>query len=136
MVSICFYFQVHQPYRVRPYSVFDIGRNSDYFFDSKNKEVLHKVAKKCYLPTNKLLLRMLQDNPKFKISYSFSGVVLDQFSEYAPDVLRSFQDLVDTGQTEVLDETYYHSLSFLYSKKEFSEQVSMHNKKIKSLFKF
>lgn len=136
MVGVCFYFQVHQPYRVRQYSVFDIGKNSNYFFDEKNKEILHKVAKKCYLPTNKLLLRMLRDNPEFKISYSFSGTVLDQFEEYSPEVLKSFQDLVDTGQVEVLDETYYHSLSFLYSKDEFKNQVKLHSNKIKSLFDY
>ncbi|MCK5282349.1 MAG: glycoside hydrolase family 57 protein, partial [Nanoarchaeota archaeon] len=134
MVSVCFYFQVHQPYRLRNYSVFDIGKNSDYFSHAKNKEVLQKVAKKCYLPTNKLMLKMLRDNPEFKISYSFSGVVLDQFQEYCPGALSSFQDLVDTGRVELLAETYYHSLSFIYSKKEFREQVGLHNKKIKSLF--
>ncbi|WXG39782.1 MAG: glycoside hydrolase family 57 protein [Candidatus Freyarchaeum deiterrae] len=136
MVSICFYFQVHQPYRIRRYSVFDIGNNSDYFFEQKNREVLQKVADKCYLPTSKLLLRLLQNNPDFKISYSFSGVVLDQFQEYAPDVLQCFQELVDTGQVEVLDETYYHSLAFIYSEKEFKKQIIMHNKKIRSLFNY
>ena len=134
MVSVCFYFQVHQPYRLKQYSVFDIGNNSDYFFHKKNKEVLHKVAKKCYLPTNRLMLKLLRDNPEFKISYSFSGIVLEQFEEYSPDVLKSFQDLVDTGQVEVLDETYYHSLSFLYSKEEFKNQVKMHSDKVKTLF--
>jgi len=134
MVSICLYFQVHQPYRIRRYSVFDIGNNSDYFFEKKNREVLQKVAEKCYSPTSKLLLRMLQNNPDFKISFSFTGVVLDQFQEYAPDVLQCFQDLVDTGRVEILDETYYHSLAFIYSKREFEEQITMHNKKIRSLF--
>jgi alpha-amylase len=134
MVSICFYFQVHQPYRIKNYSIFDIGKSSDYFFHKKNKEVLQKVAKKCYLPTNNLLLKMLRDNPEFKISYSFSGVVLDQFAEYVPDVLRSFQNLIDTKQVEILDETYYHSLSFLYSKEEFRQQVKLHRKKVKQLF--
>jgi alpha-amylase len=136
MVSVCFYFQVHQPYRIRRYSVFDIGNNSDYFFEQKNREVLQKVADKCYLPASKLLLRMLQNNPDFKISFSFTGVVLDQFQEYAPDVLQCFQDLVDTGQVEVLDETYYHSLAFIYSKNEFKEQVLMHNKKVRNLFDY
>jgi alpha-amylase len=136
MVSTCFYFQVHQPYRLRNYSVFDIGNSTDYFFHKKNKEVLHKVAKKCYLPTNKLLLKMLNENPGFKISYSLSGTVLDQFEEYSPETLRSFQALVDTGKVEILDETYYHSLSFLYSKKEFKDQVMLHRKKVKSLFNY
>ena len=136
MVSLCFYFQVHQPYRLRNYLVFDIGKNHDYFDKQKNRAILNKVANKCYLPTNKLMLDLLKKHPEFKISYSFSGVVLDQFEHYNPDVLSSFQKLVDTGQVEVLDETYHHSLAFLYSKEEFKDQIKLHNKKIKRLFGF
>jgi alpha-amylase len=134
MVSICFYFQVHQPYRLRDYTVFDIGKNHDYFDHKKNKDILNKVANKCYLPTNKLMLDLLKKHPEFRVSYSFSGVVLDQFEEYNKEVLESFQKLVDTGQVEVLDETYHHSLSYLYSKEEFKEQVRLHRNKIKKLF--
>ena len=118
-MSVCFYFQVHQPFRLRKYNVFDIGRNSDYFDDQKNTEVLHKVAKKCYLPTNKILLDLIkQHQGKFKVSFSLSGCVLEQFERYAPEVLRSFQYLAKTGCVEFLGETYYHSLSYLYSKEE------------------
>jgi len=134
MVSVCFYFQVHQPDRLRNYPVFDIGKDHNYFNEEKNKEILLKVAKKCYIPTNKLMLKLLKNNPEFKISYSFSGVVLDQFEKYSPETLQSFQKLVDTSQVELLNETYYHSLAFIYSKKEFKEQISLHKKKIKSLF--
>ena len=136
MVSLCFYFQVHQPYRLRNYSIFDIGDNHDYFDKKKNKEILKKVARKCYIPTNKVMLNLLKKFPDFKISYSFSGVVLDQLEEYSPEALASFKELVDTGQVEILGETYYHSLAFLYSKKEFSEQVRLHKEKIKKLFNY
>ncbi|MBU1204877.1 MAG: glycoside hydrolase family 57 protein [Nanoarchaeota archaeon] len=135
MVSICFYFQVHQPYRLRNYNVFEIGKNHSYTNKQKNLDILKKVAEKCYLPTNKLMLDLLNKHEEFKISYSFSGVILEQFEELMPDVLQSFKDLVDTGKVEILDETYYHSLSFLHSKREFKEQVILHNKKIRSLFK-
>ncbi len=134
MVSICFYFQVHQPYRMRNYLVFDIGNDHNYFDEVKNRAVLNKVASKCYLPTNKLMLELLKKHPEFKISYSFSGVVLDQFEHYNQDVLASFQRLFDTGRVEILDETYHHSLAFLYSKEEFKEQVKLHSMKIKKLF--
>ncbi|MBW2978155.1 glycoside hydrolase family 57 protein [Candidatus Woesearchaeota archaeon] len=134
MVSVCFYFQVHQPFRLRNYPVFDIGKNHNYFDEEKNKEILLKVARKSYLPTNKLMLKLLKTHPEFKISYSISGTVLDQFEKYSPETLRSFQALADTGQVELLNETYYHSLSFLYSKKEFKDQINLHKKKIKSLF--
>ncbi|MBN1645905.1 glycoside hydrolase family 57 protein [Candidatus Woesearchaeota archaeon] len=135
MVSVCFYFQVHQPWRLRRYTVFDIGNNQNYFDEQKNKEVLHKVAKKCYIPTNNLMLDLIREHKgKFRISYSLSGVVLDQFEKYAPEVLKSFQTLAKTGCVEFLAETYYHSLSYLYSKEEFKDQVKLHSKKVQKLF--
>ena len=99
MVAVCMYFQVHQPFRLRRYSVFDIGRNHNYFDDNKNAEVMRKVAHKCYMPTNTVLLELIKRFPgKFKISFSISGVCLDQMKLYAPEVLRSFQELAATGQ--------------------------------------
>jgi len=123
---------------MKKYSVFSIGHNSDYFDDAKNKEVMQKVAKKCYLPTNKIMLELINryknSSRKFKISYSITGVALEQFQKYAPEVLESFKELAKTGCVEFLSETYYHSLAFLYSKQEFDEQVEMHRKKIEELF--
>ncbi len=135
MVNLCFYFQVHQPYRLRHYTIFDIGQNQDYFDDRKNREIAEKVANKCYLPMNNLLLRLIKKyKGKFKVSFSISGTAIDQFDEYVPKVLESFKELADTGCVEFLNETYYHSLSFLFSKQEFKEQVVMHKNKIKDLF--
>jgi alpha-amylase len=139
MVSICMYFQVHQPYRIRKYTIFDIGKNSDYFGDweketAGNKFIIEKVAKKCYLPTNKVLLELLEQHPEFKFAFSFSGVLLEQLEEFAPEVLESFKKLIATGRVEVLSETYYHSLAFLYSKGEFREQVKLHRELIERLF--
>jgi len=135
MVSICFYFQVHQPFRLRRYSVFDIGRNHNYFDDEKNREVMRKVMNKCYLPTNNVLLDLIRRHPgRFKVSFSISGVCLDQMALYAPEVLESFQQLAATGQVEFIAETYYHSLSFLYDKEEFHLQVDKHTKAIQTLF--
>jgi alpha-amylase len=142
MPSICFYFQVHQPYRVKKYRIFDIGKDHKYFNDRSdssinNEKIIHKVATKCYLPANKVMLELLKKHPDFKISYSFSGVFLEQLEEFAPKVLESFQELVEVGKgrVEVLDETFYHSLSFLYSKDEFKSQVKLHRAKIEKLFK-
>ncbi len=134
MLNVCFYFQVHQPYRIRPYPLFDISSNHDYFTNGKNRSVLERVAHKCYLPMNNLWLELLKQYPQLKISFSLSGVVLDQFQEYCPAVLCSFQDLVATGQVELMTETYYHSLAFLYSRQEFTEQLTLHRAKIKKLF--
>ena len=135
MVSVCCYFQVHQPYRLRKYQVFDIGESSNYFDEDKNREIMQRVARKCYLPTNNLMLELIEKfNGKFKISYSITGVALEQFQLYAPEVLESFRNLAKTGCVEFLDETYYHSLAFIYSEKEFAEQVKLHQKKIKEFF--
>lgn len=137
MVATSFYFQVHQPIRLRNYSVFDIGNSHDYFNAQKNREVMEKVAKKCYLPTNKLMLQLINKHDgKFKIAYSITGMAMEQFKEFAPEVLDSFKELAKTGCVEFLSETYYHSLSYLYSKQEFKEQVEMHRKMIYDNFKY
>ncbi|MBN1755073.1 glycoside hydrolase family 57 protein [bacterium] len=136
MVSVCFYFQVHQPYRLRKdYSFFDIGLNHFYEDEEANREICNKVSQKCYLPTNNLMLELINRfKGKFKVSYSISGLALDQFEKFNPEVIQSFQQLAKTGNVEFINETYYHSLSFLYSRAEFKRQVSLHKKKIKELF--
>lgn len=135
MVDTCFYFQVHQPIRMRNYSVFDINHNHDYFDHRKNEQIVHKVAQKCYLPANRAIQDMIdQTDGKFRASYSVTGVALDQFEEYAPEIIDSFKELARTGCVEFLGETYHHSLSFLHSKREFKEQVELHDRKMRALF--
>lgn len=139
MASIVLYFHVHQPFRIKPYTVFQSGHDHDYFTyhgdsDLNNAKIIRKVAEKCYLPATKLIYQLTQWHPEFKVSYSISGSILDQFEKYAPDVLEIFQKLAATGNAEFLAETYHHSLSFLYSKQEFNRQVAMHHQKIKELF--
>jgi len=132
---ICFYFQVHQPYRLRDLRASELGSDViNYFDDDKNRAIFRKVAEKCYLPSNKLMLELLKTHPDFRISYSLSGVFLDQCEEYGEDVLQSFKDLAATGKVEFLAETYYHSLSSIKSTTEFCEQVKKHVKKIEKLF--
>ncbi|MBI9030451.1 glycoside hydrolase family 57 protein [bacterium] len=127
MLNVVFYFQVHQPYRLRHLNVMDIGSDESYFDERLNREVMRKVADKCYLPTNKLMLKLIKKyEGKFKIAYSISGITIDQFKQYYPEVLESFKELAATGCVEFLGETYYHSLSFLYNKDEFLAQVEKH----------
>ncbi|HEY6160448.1 MAG TPA: glycoside hydrolase family 57 protein [Bacteroidia bacterium] len=136
MPSICFYFQVHQPFRIRNYSFFEIGRSHFYEDEQKNREILDKIAHKCYLRTNAKMLELIRRHEgRFRISYSISGVALEQFAKYRPDVLQSFIDLADTGCVEFLSETYAHSLSFLFSKEEFVRQVKKHAQLIKKYFR-
>ena len=135
MRNICFYFQVHQPFRFRRYRFFDIGQDHYYYDDYTNESVLDKVKTKCYLPTNKLLLKLLKKHKdNFKIAFSISGVALDQFKLYAPEVIDSFKELVDTGNVELLAETYSHSLVALKDEKEFKNQVKQHAEKVKEIF--
>lgn len=139
MLSVCPYFHVHQPYRVKRYRVFDIGNDNQYFNDAgesdlNNRKIIEKVANKSYRPMNAVLEELLERHPEFRFALSFSGVVLDQFEAYAPDVLESFQRLVASGRVEVLADTYHHSLAFFYSKPEFQRQVVQHSKRIHELF--
>lgn len=135
MRTICFYFQVHQPFRLKPYRFFDIGEDHYYWDDFLNRNVIRKVAQKCYLPMNSLLLELIHRyQGKFKVAFSLSGTFLDQMEAYAPDVLESFQKLVATGQVELLNETYTHSLAALKSKEEFHGLVKKHQDRIKELF--
>ena len=139
MTAICFYFQVHQPLRTKRYRVFDIGSDHEYFNDrssmnTNNREVFSKVSKKCYFPANETILKLLKKYKEFKVSYSFSGVFLEQALEFGNEVIDSFRRLIDTGRVEILSETYYHSLSFFYSKVEFEKQVNFHKGMVKKLF--
>jgi alpha-amylase len=135
MRSICLYFQVHQPYRLRTYRFFDIGEKHDYYDDYNNRFIMQRVAQKCYLPMNKLLLDLIKEyGSTFKVSFAISGMALEQFKEYAPEVLSSFVKLAKTGNVEFLAETYAHSLSALNDTDEFQRQVEMQTKKIEKLF--
>lgn len=139
MRSICFYFQVHQPYRVKRYRVFDIGFDPEYFNDRSetdlnNRRICEKVARKSYIPATKLLIELLKRHPEMKISFSFSGVALEQMERYTPEVIDLFKQVVETGQVEVLGETYFHSLAFFFSQPEFERQVRMHRDIIRRIF--
>lgn len=137
--AIVLYLHVHQPYRIRHYTVFDTAAKHDYFdapYDSResNERVIHKVAEKSYIPTNRHLLELLKANPSFKLSLSITGTVLEQLERWSPEALQSFKDLVATGRVEIVGETYHHSLAFFYSREEFEVQVQMHKEKVQELF--
>ncbi|MCD6415002.1 MAG: glycoside hydrolase family 57 protein [Candidatus Diapherotrites archaeon] len=135
MPSICMYFEVHQPIRLRKFTVFSKAENPyyDYFDWDKNKKYFSRIVAKCYAPTNNLLLSLI-DEYNIKLTYSMSGVFLEQSQKFHPEVIESFQQLVSTGNVELLDETYYHSLASLYSENEFKEQVKSHSGLMKDLF--
>ena len=133
MPSVCFYFQVHQPFRLRHYTVFD--KSPVYFDEFKNSTICRKVANKCYLPANRMLLDVIKRfDGRFKVAFSLTGVLLEQFHKYCPEVMSTFDALAETGCVEFLAETYYHSLSFLYSRDEFIEQVEKHVEQVNYLF--
>jgi len=117
MRSVCFYFQVHQPYRLRTYRFFDIGKDHNYYDEYLNRSIARRIAEKSYLPANEILLDIIRENKNaFKFAFSISGIALEQFEQYTPEVLDSFRKLAATGNVEFLAETYAHSLSSLYSK--------------------
>ncbi len=133
--TLCLYFQVHQPYRLRRYRFFDIGKDHNYYDEFSNRSIMRKVAERCYLPANKLMLELIKQYGKsFKIAYSISGVALEQFEQYAPDVLESFKALAKTGCVEFLGETYAHSIAVLKNPAEFEQQVKVHSDLIQKYF--
>jgi alpha-amylase len=135
MPDVCLYFQVHQPNRLLPYDFFRIGENATYEDEAMNAEILSKVAENCYLPANRMFKRLIEENQgRFRMALSISGVVIEQMQRYRPDVLESFQELVATGGVELLAETYYHSLAFVHSNKEFDRQVELHLQKLEDVF--
>lgn len=138
--GIVLYLHVHQPYRVRPFSVFNTAVEHDYFSGdadssgTNNEKIFRKVANKSYRPMNKLLLDLLTQHPEFRVSLSITGTFIEQAEAWTPDVIESFQKLVKTGQVEIVAETYHHSLAFFYSREEFERQVAQHRAKIKEVF--
>ena len=133
--SVCLYFQVHQPTRLRLYRFFDIGKDSHYYDQFINRTILRRIVQNCYLPMNEILLQTIKEcKGKFKVAFSISGSALEQFERFAPEVIDSFRDLAATGCVEFLSETYYHSLASLRSPAEFKLQVSKHKDLIKKLF--
>lgn len=135
MTDVVFYFQVHQPFRLRRYSFFDIGVREDYFDDVENERIARRVAEKCYLPMNTLMLELIERHAgKFRIAYSISGSALDQLEAWAPETLESFQALARSGCVEFLGETSMHSLAGLRDLELFREQVESHCARIEKLF--
>jgi alpha-amylase len=138
--GITLYLHVHQPLRVRDYTVFDTAVDHNYFADPdplsgrNNEKIFHKVADKSYRPMNALLQKLLDTHPEFKVSLSITGTFIEQAEQWAPDVIESFQNLVKTGRVEIVSETYYHSLAFFYSREEFERQVEAHRDKVRQLF--
>ncbi len=138
--GIVLYLHVHQPLRIRKYSIFDTAQHHDYFneadvhSDRNNERVFRKVVEKSYKPMNALLEKLLAKHPEFKVSFSITGTFIEQAEMWAPEILESFKRLVATGQVDIVAETYYHSLAFFYSRPEFERQVAQHRQKIKELF--
>ncbi len=130
MKKIVFFFEAHQPRRIRPYRVREIGKKHDYFWNDKNLEILNRISDKCYIPATRVLT-----NSGIKASLSITGVLLEALLKYRPDVVATFSEYFDRVGGEIVAETYYHSLSSIWNEEEFREQVEMDKKQIQSVFK-
>ncbi|MCL7410847.1 MAG: glycoside hydrolase family 57 protein [Methanosarcinaceae archaeon] len=137
MTSICIYFQIHQPYRLRWFWPDGDNGFNRYFDESINKEIFEKVARKCYLPTNNVMLDAIDEHyGEFKFSVSITGTLLSQCEKWGTDVLDTFRQMADSGCVEFLDETNYHSLAGLFEDRtEFIEQVREHRDLVFDLLK-
>ena len=132
MKDICIYFQVHQPVRLKIFEPFAPKLKDKYFDMGLNKKIFDKVAGKCYWPTNRLMLELLDTHKELKLTYGITGTWIEQCREFQPELLETFRDMAKTGRVEFLVETYYHSLASLWEdKEEFKEQVKLHDKLIR-----
>ena len=139
MRAICLYLHIHQPVRYREYSIFDVSNNSNYFdcnYDERqnNQRIFDKVTKKSYRPMLELLEKKMNEYENFKVSFSITGTWLIQAEKWAPDLIETIKRMVDRGQAEIVDETYYHSLAFFFNRDEFEDQVRLHTETIERLF--
>ena len=135
MRNICFYFQIHQPLRLKRYRFFEIGQDHYYYDDFQTEDRIRTLVEQSYLTANRTISEMIRSsNGKFKCAFSISGVALEQLEQYAPEVIDSFKELANTGSVEFLGETYAHSLSSIYDTNEFESQIKAHADKIESLF--
>ncbi len=135
MRAVCLYFQIHQPFRLKTYRFFDMGKDHHYYDDYQNRTIIRRVAQKCYLPANQILKELIAEYPDdFRVSFSISGTALDQLEMYAPEVIESFRQLAETGNVEFLAETDSHSLVSMRDEKEFQRQVNVHREKIQHFF--
>ena len=135
MKTVCLYFQVHQPWRLKKYRFFNMGKDHNYLDDLTNRSIMQKVARECYLPMNALLFNLIrQSEGRFRCTFSLTGLAVEQMRAYAPEVLDSFRRLARTGCVEFLAETYSHSLASLSSKEDFMQQVALHTELMKKEF--
>lgn len=139
MRAICLYLHMHQPIRYREYSIFDVSNDSNYFnsdYNSRqsNERIFRKVTEKSYRPMLDLIAKNIAKHPDFKVSLSITGTWLEQAEKWGPELIAAIQEMVKTGQVEIIGETYYHSLAFFYDLDEFNTQVEIHANKIKEIF--
>jgi alpha-amylase len=135
MKTICLYFQLHQPFRLKRYRFFDIGNDHYYYDDFRNEEIVKDIAQRCYIPANRLMLEMIRNGAgRFKVAFSISGTALEQMEVYTPEVIDGFRELAKTGQVEFMAETYPHSLASIGDAEEFKDQVAQHTDKLNNLF--
>ncbi|HEY9886640.1 MAG TPA: hypothetical protein V6C96_05190, partial [Vampirovibrionales bacterium] len=135
MTSISFFFQVHQPKKLRDFRIFEIGKSDEYFDSKENEYQMRKAANDCYIPMARLLKKLIkQNNGDFKFALSFSGMFLEQAEEYTPEVIHYYQELVATGCVEIIGESYYDTIAFYKDKEEWKKQIKLHKNKIQKLF--
>ena len=135
MKTISFIFRVHQRFDLKRYFFFDIGNDHYYYDDYANESAMSYAGTNCYLEANRTLLQMIKNsNGRFKVAFSITGLMLEFFEQFAPEVIESFQELAKTGNVEFLATPYAHSLSALYDEDEFERQVKAQAEKIKQFF--
>ena len=134
MPSVCLILKVHEPPRLRHYSFFDIGESTNYTDETATCAYLDNIATQCYLPATRILLKQINEyRGDFRLAVLLSGVALAHFERYQPELLTQFRHLAESGYVEFISEPRFHSLSFLFSRPEFREQVKLHRQQLHAL---
>lgn len=155
MTDIVMMFEVHQPYRLDRSMYrkliektlsnrFELKDLEDIILDnSLNSLVIKRVSDKCYIPSTRIIIdnikRFKNTGREFKVSYSISGVFIEQALKWKPEVIDLFREAGDTGNVEFINQTYYHSMvAFMpyYGFEELAEQIDEHRKLIKEYFNY
>lgn len=135
MTTICLTFHIHHPYALKKYRFFDMGKDHAYYDDFANKTNTETLAENYYLETNQFLLDLMKIfKDKIKVNFAISGVTLQQFEDYSPELIQIFKTLANTGNVEFLGGTYAYSVAGLYSKPEYKQQINQHKEQIEKHF--
>ena len=135
MKNICFCFQLHAPYKMKRYRFFEIGQDHYYYDDMQTEEHMEYLVNASYIPLCHTIKEMIRlSKGRFHCALSITGVALEMFQQFAPEMIDILKELAETGCVEFVATPYAYSLATVYSETEAAEQLNLQQAMIKELF--